>query len=64
MKDYFFNVTKAYEELKKEVEKSTSDKYELERLLVELEEKTSQMLYRVSTKMITKLESDDVILEN
>lgn len=64
MKDYFFNVTKAYEELKKEVEKSTSDKYELERLLVELEEKTSQMLYRVSTKMITKHESDDVILEN
>lgn len=64
MKDYFFNVTKAYEELKKEVEKSTSDKYELERLLVELEEKTSQMLYRVSTKMITKLESDDVISEN
>lgn len=64
MKDYFFNVTKAYEELKKEVEKSTSDKYELERLLVELEEKTSQMLYRVSTKMITKLESDDVMLEN
>lgn len=64
MKDYFFYVTKAYEELKKEVEKSTSDKYELERLLVELEEKTSQMLYRVSTKMITKLESDDVISEN
>ena len=64
MKDYFFNVTKAYKEMKKEVEKSTSDKYELERLLVELEEKTSQMLYRVSTKMITKLESDDVISEN
>ena len=64
MKDYFFNVTKAYEELKKEVEKSTSDKYELERLVEELEEKTSQMLYRVSTKMITKLESDDVISEN
>lgn len=57
--DYFNAVKESYNKLEKEMGNEKPDKFILESLLVELEQNTSHMLYRVATKMEWNVRKED-----